>query len=104
MATLNTQFGVPIGTIGPDMADHLISAVRNHRMHEYLFANRDAMEAFLARLSITGVTWRDLSDAISDRRRNLSVGRGDQTLDRLLSGLQEAIRLHPLSNCGNPAP
>lgn len=66
-------------------------------LRRFMRDNRKAFESALDRLTVTCITWSEISRSISAYNQALGDTKGDRTLARLLHGLEREIHDHPLS-------
>lgn len=100
LTTLRQQLGVDITSIDDALFDRLCSAAKNATVQNHLRGNEAAARSVLQRLRVHGVTWASFTDRLAEFSDSLKVraGAGDRTLKRLIDGLVEEIRAHPLAN------
>jgi hypothetical protein len=84
--------------------DDILSGTSHPTIKRYMGENRSAFESALNRLTISCVTWSDISARLTNYIETLGDEKGDRTLTRLLSGLALEIQQHPLSRCNNSEP
>lgn len=91
------QLGVRLDHL-PDIPVELaIAEVQNETTRRYLEANKLLLEEMMRRIRITAISWSALHSSITDYVDVLGDGPGNKTLTNLLSGLAEAIGIHPYS-------
>ena len=91
------QLGVRLEHLRDIPVELLIAEVQNEVTRRYLKANEMLLEKMMRRIRVTAISWSALHSSIADYVDLLGDGPGNKTLANLLSGLAEAIAIHPYS-------
>lgn len=75
----------------------LIENCKNKKACDFLMHESNAVKQVLENLEVSCITWQNMHERLAELIEELSDSVGDQTLARLLGGLNTEIERHPLS-------
>lgn len=78
----------------------LIDRCKNKAARDFLQQESQTAERVLSALDLSCITWGDLRTRLVQISESLTHSCGDQTLAKVLGGLQLEIERHPLSGVG----
>jgi len=96
-AKFHKQTSIALDELCEDHFQLLLTATSNVQVRNLFKSNSAAVSAVLSRLKVSCATWAQVARALNQRIACLGRSAGDNTLRRLLEGLEAEIRAHPQS-------
>ncbi len=94
---LEKQLGQSIRDISQLAPETIATHVKNAKVASYLRENPDPVRRAITQTQINAVSWQALHDRLVEVSKQADNKPGVRTFCRILSGMAEAVLMHPLS-------